>query len=177
MVIPMTHGTMNPEQETATENLATHSPEGGAVPSSVSRVPRSVQKGFSLIELIVVVTIIGILAAVAIVNVRFAQRKAAEAALKDNLFQLRKCIDNFYADKQHYPASLEELVPNYVRRIPPDPITKQTDWELVMDDPLSLEEGEAPAETDPQAMEQPGIVDVKSKAPGETLDHVPYSDL
>jgi len=137
------------------------------------------QKGFTLIELIVVVTIIGILAASAIVNVRFAQRKAQEAALKDNLFQLRKCIDNFYADKQHYPASLDELVPNYVRRIPPDPITKQADWELVMDNPLDLQEGvEAiPAETDPEAMSEPGIVDVKSKAPGETLDHVPYADL
>ena len=138
------------------------------------------QKGFSLIELIVVVTIIGILAGVAIVNVRFAQRKAREAALKDNLFQLRKCIDNFYADKQRYPTSLEELVPNYVRRIPPDPMTQQADWELVMDN--ALESGAdglepIPAETDPEATGEPGIIDVKSKAPGETLDHVPYVEL
>ena len=143
----------------------------------VTRMKQRSQKGFSLIELMVVVTIIGILAAVAIVNVRFAQRKAAEAALKDNLFQLRKCIDNFYADKQRYPTSLEELVPNYVRKIPPDPITKETDWELVMDNPMDLEEGAIPAETDPEAVSEPGIVDVKSKAPGETLDHVPYADL
>jgi len=139
------------------------------------------QKGFSLIELIVVVTIIGILAAVAIVNVKFAQRKAAEAALKDNLFQLRKCIDNYYADKQHYPASLQDLVPNYVRKIPPDPITKQADWELVMDNPLENSEAggteAVPAETDPNASLEPGVIDVKSKAPGETLDHVPYADL
>ena len=138
------------------------------------------QKGFSLVELLVVVTIIGILAGVAIVNVRFAQQKAREAALKDNLFQLRKCIDNFYADKQRYPTSLDELVPYYVRRIPPDPITGEADWELVMDNPL---EGGAdgsepiPAETDPEATGEPGIVDVKSKAPGETLTHVPYADL
>jgi len=117
---------------------------------------------------------------VAVVNVRYAQRKAREAALKDNLFQLRKCIDNFYADKQHYPTSLDELVPYYVRRIPPDPITGEADWELVMDNPL---EGGAdgaepiPAETDPEATGEPGIVDVKSKAPGETLDHVSYADL
>lgn len=138
---------------------------------------RSKQKGFSLVELLVVVTIIGILAAVAIVNVRFAQRKAQEAALKDNLFQLRKCIDNFYADKQHYPTTLEELVPYYVRRIPPDPITKQADWELIMDNPAEGGEDAIPAETDPNASTQPGIVDVKSKAPGETLDHIPYADL
>ena len=135
------------------------------------------QKGFSLIELIVVVTIIGILAGIAIVNVKFAQRKAREAALKDNLFQLRKCIDNFYADKQHYPTSLQELVPNYIRRIPPDPMTEQVDWEEVMDDPADLEEGSLSADTDPEAMTQPGVIDVKSRAPGQTLDGIPYVDL
>ena len=135
------------------------------------------QKGFSLIELIVVVTIIGILAGIAIVNVKFAQRKAREAALKDNLFQIRKCIDNFYADKQHYPTSLQELVPNYIRRIPPDPMTEQVDWEEVMDDPADLEEGSLSADTDPEAMTQPGVIDVKSRAPGQTLDGIPYVDL
>lgn len=135
------------------------------------------QKGFSLIELIVVVTIIGILAGIAIVNVKFAQRKAREAALKDNLFQIRKCIDNFYADKQHYPTSLQELVPNYIRRIPPDPMTEQVDWEEVMDDPADLEEGSLSADTDPEAMTQPGVIDVKSRAPGQTLNGIPYVDL
>lgn len=137
------------------------------------------QSGFSLIELIVVVTIIGILAAVAIVNVKYAQRKAREAALRDNLFQMRKCIDNFYADKQRYPSSLEELVPNYLRAIPPDPITQQKDWEEVMDDPMDLDaEGSSfSAETDPEAMTQPGVIDVKSRAEGVTLDNVPYADL
>jgi general secretion pathway protein G len=134
------------------------------------------QRGFSLIELIVVVTIIGILAGIALINVRTAQTKAREAALKDNLFQMRKAIDNFYADKQRYPASLEELVPNYIRRIPSDPITMQQDLETVMDDPLSLD-GEMSADTDPNAMSQPGIVDVKSRAEGQTLDNVPYSEL
>ena len=139
-----------------------------------SLLSRRSQRGFSLIELIVVVTIIGILAGIALINVRTAQTKAREAALKDNLFQMRKAIDNFYADKQRYPSSLEELVPNYVRRIPADPITMQQDWETVMDDPLS-EEGSA--ETDPEAMTQPGIIDVKSRAEGQTLDNVPYSEL
>lgn len=138
---------------------------------------RSSQRGFSLIELIVVVTIIGILAGIALINVRTAQTKAREAALKDNLFQMRKAIDNFYADKQRYPASLEELVPNYIRKIPADPITMQQDWETVMDDPLS-QEGGMSAETDPNAMGgQPGVVDVKSRAEGQTLDNVPYSEL
>ena len=142
---------------------------------------RSKQSGFTLIELIVVVTIIGILAGIAVVNVKFAQRKAREAALKDNLHKMRGAIDNFYADKQRYPASLQELVPNYMRRIPPDPITQQVDWEEIIDDPLALGTGgeePIPAETDPNAMNQPpGVVDVKSKAEGSTLENVPYSEL
>jgi general secretion pathway protein G len=138
------------------------------------------QKGFTLIELIIVVTIIGILAGLAIVNVRFAQRKAREAALMDNLATMRKAIDNFYADKQRYPSDLNELVPNYMRSVPKDPITKQADWEVIMEDPLSGGGGEGeplPAETDPQAMSQPGVTDVKSVAEGVTLDNVPYSEL
>jgi general secretion pathway protein G len=146
---------------------------------------RSKQKGFTLIELIIVVTIIGILAGLAIVNVRFAQRKAREAALMANLSTLRKAIDNFYADKQHYPTDLNELAPNYVKTIPKDPITKQADWELVMDDPLSststggdgMSSEPIPSETDPQATSQPGITDVKSVAQGTTLDNVPYNEL
>jgi general secretion pathway protein G len=98
------------------------------------------QAGFSLIELIVVVTIIGILASVAVVQVKNAQRKAQEAALKDNLFEMRKAIDNFYADKQRYPNDLNELVPNYLRKIPKDPITKQDDWETVQDNPANPDE-------------------------------------
>jgi general secretion pathway protein G len=144
------------------------------VPRSSFIVPRS-QKGFSLIELIVVVTIIGILAAVAMVNVRNAVRKARETALRDNLHTMRKAIDSFYADKQRYPNDLSELVPNYLRRIPKDPMTEQEDWELVMDDPLDLEQ--MSLETDPEAVSTPGVIDVKSKAEGMTLDNVPYSDL
>lgn len=140
-------------------------------------VRRSNESGFSLIELIVVVTIIGILAGIAIINVRFAQRKAREGALRENLHQMRKAIDNFYADKQRYPANLEELVPNYIRNIPPDPITGQKDWEEVIDDPLAGGFDQPPAETDPQAMTQPGVSDVKSRAEGTTLDNVPYADL
>jgi general secretion pathway protein G len=166
---------MHTENATTPADPATLPPDG--VPRS-ARVRRSLQRGFSLIELMVVVTIIGILASAAIVNVRFAQRKAREAALKDNLFQMRKAIDNFYADKQRYPANLQELVPNYLRAIPADPMTQEVNWQEVVDDPLTAGGGEAiPAETDPQAMSQPGVVDVKSVAEGETLEGKPYSEL
>ncbi|HEX6179359.1 MAG TPA: type II secretion system protein [Thermoanaerobaculia bacterium] len=138
---------------------------------------RKKQGGFTLIELLVVVTIVGLLAGIAMVNVKFAQRKAREAALRENLHQMRKAIDNFYADKQRYPTELNELVPNYIRRIPPDPMTQQVDWEQVMEDPMDLEEGGFSSQTDPEAVSTPGVIDVKSKAPGSTLDNVPYVDL
>ena len=159
---------MNGASETLNE------PRNGVpVPRSSFRVHRSREAGFSLIELIVVVTIIGILAGVAMINVRNGVRKAQETALKENLFNLRKAIDNFYADKQKYPGDLNELVPNYIRKIPPDPITNQVDWELQMDDPSD----EQTADPDPEAVTQPGVIDVKSKAEGTTLDGVPYNEL
>jgi general secretion pathway protein G len=135
---------------------------------------RRMQKGFTLIELLVVVTIVGILAAVAVVNVKYAQRKAREAAMMDDLMKMREAIDNFYADKQRYPNDLNELVPQYLKKIPKDPITGAADWEPVMDTP----DPTAPAMTDPSGNPlQPGVVDVKSTAPGTTLDNVPYTEL
>ena len=137
-------------------------------------VKRKGQNGFSLIELIVVVTIIGILAAVAVANVKNMQRKAREAALKHNLFEMRKAIDDFYADKQRYPSDLNELVPNYLKKMPNDPITDTPDWETVIDTP----DPDAPPDSDAEGNPvQAGVSDVKSRAPGTTLDGKPYTDL
>lgn len=139
---------------------------------------RRSQQGFTLIELIVVVTIIGILAGVAIVNVKFAQQKAREAALRHDLFEMRKAIDDYYADKQKYPQSLEELkTSNYLRNIPKDPITMQADWEEVaaIVDPTGSDPNALPV--DPTAESEggpPGIFDVRSTAPGNGLDGTPY---
>lgn len=168
--------TMSLEKTTGTPLPASSNQQRAAAKRAPLRLRRPGASGFTLIELIVVVTIIGILAAVAMVNVKYATRKAREAALKDNLHTMRKAIDTFYADKQRYPADLNELVPGYMRRLPADPITGQPDWEVVMDDPLS-QDGEMSADPDPEAIQQPGVVDVKSRAEGTTLDNVPYSDL
>jgi len=138
--------------------------------------PKKQQAGFTLIELIVVVTIIGILAGVAISNVKWAQQKAREAALRHDLFEMRKAIDDYYADKQKYPDSLQALVGDkYLRRLPLDPITQRSDWEEVQasTDP-----------TDPAAVDTsgnnasltPGIIDVRSAAPGNGLDGTPFHD-
>lgn len=140
------------------------------------RTRRGSQSGFTLIELIVVVAIIGILAAIAVVNVRNAQRKARETALMDDLHEMRKALDDFYADKQRYPSDLNELVSeHYIRKIPPDPITQKADWQTVLDQPASPDEA---LDTNSDAASKgPGIVDIKSNAVGKTLDGRPYSDL
>ena len=137
------------------------------------------QRGFTLIELIVVVTIIGILAGVAIANVKYAQQKAREAALRHDLFEMRKAIDDYYADKQKYPESLQALVDaHYLRALPKDPITMQADWEEVAAtiDPTGSDPNAIPV--DPTAADQeggpPGIYDVHSSAPGNGLDGTPY---
>jgi len=135
------------------------------------------QKGFTLIELIVVVTIIGILAGVAISNVKWAQQKAREAALRHDLFEIRKAIDDYYADKQKYPDSLQTLVSDkYLRKLPPDPITQRVDWEEVQattdpNDPAAVDTSGGNASL------TPGIIDVRSAAPGNALDGTPYHDL
>jgi general secretion pathway protein G len=132
-------------------------------------------RGFTIIELLVVVTIIGILAGIAIVNVVNAQRKAAENVLKANLHNMRKAIDDFYADKQRFPSSIQELVDEkYMRKIPVDPITKSADtWQPIAEEP-SLDTAVDPL-ADPTL--GPGITDVKSGAEGMTLDGVPYNEL
>ncbi|HXI12557.1 MAG TPA: prepilin-type N-terminal cleavage/methylation domain-containing protein [Thermoanaerobaculia bacterium] len=132
--------------------------------------------GFTLIELIVVVTIVGLLAGIAVVNVRNAQRKTAEKVCQADLALLRKGIDDFYADKQRYPSSLEELVTEkYLRRIPPDPLTKQADWEEIAEEASTATD----ASGDEPGAAGPGIVDVKTRAEGQTLDDPPrdYSDF
>lgn len=131
-------------------------------------------RGFTLIELMVVISIIGILAGIAVVSVKNWQRKARETALMKDLHDMREAIDNFYADKQRYPSDLNELVPHYLKRIPADPITKTPDWEPIMETP----DPDAPESTDESGNPvAPGVVDVKSKAIGATLDNVPYSEL
>ena len=123
----------------------------------------------------VVISIIGILAGIAVVQVKNMQRKARETALRKDLHDMREAIDNFYADKQRYPADLNELVPKYLQRIPKDPITKAQDWDVVAQQP----DADEPANNDATGIPvAPGIQDVKSKAPGSTMDdNVPYTEL
>jgi general secretion pathway protein G len=126
------------------------------------------QRGFTLIELLIVITLITILATMGIVQYRNSVQSTREAILRTDLFLMRDAIDQYYADKSKYPASLDALVSDgYMRKIPEDPITKSADtWQTV------------PAEPDPgNPSAEPGIYDVKSGATGTALDGSSYADF
>jgi general secretion pathway protein G len=123
--------------------------------------------GFTLIELLVVTTLIFVLAGMALVQYQSSVRRSREAVLKQDLYRMRDAIDQFYADKNKYPASLDELVSEkYLRAVPQDPFTGASDtWQTVMSDPDPL---------NPTA--QPGIYDVKSGSEETALDGTKYSE-
>lgn len=122
--------------------------------------------GFTLIEMILVIAIMGILLALAVPNYRTTVRASQEAVLHDDLFQMRSLIDQYTLDKQEAPQSLDDLVSaGYLRAIPVDPIThSSSSWQTESDDTLM-----SPDQT------QSGIVNVHSGASGVGLDGTPYS--
>ena len=124
-------------------------------------------RGFTFVELMVVLTIVVILITMAIPIYNRTIIRAKESVLKNNLFTLRTVIDNYTYDKQKAPQSLQDLVSEgYLREIPIDPMTgsNQT-WKTIMEDASqSVNQSE------------PGIFDVKSGSDKMSLDGTPYSD-
>ena len=120
-------------------------------------------RGFTLIEMLVVMAIIGGLLALAAPRYFQHVDRAKETVLRSDLAGMRDALDKFFADTGRYPANLEELVSSrYLRKVPPDPITESTSsWRVV-----------APA--DPTLG---GVYDVKSGADGLTRDGRPYGEL
>jgi general secretion pathway protein G len=124
-------------------------------------------RGFTLIELMVVMALIVILATIGMSQYRQSIQFTRESVLRDDLFKMRDAIDQYYADKNQYPSALDDLVSGgYMRALPKDPFTNSTSsWQAV------------PAEADPgNPGAPPGVYDVKSGAEGTALDGTSYSD-
>jgi general secretion pathway protein G len=136
--------------------------------------PRSRQSGFTLLELIIVIAIVGILATIAMPALKNVPVRARESVLKNNLHTLRDMIDQYYGDKGKYPTALDDLVSEkYVRALPIDPMThSSTTWIPVYEE---IDPDHPPAETESDPA-KPGIVDVHSGAPGNSLDGTPYKE-
>jgi general secretion pathway protein G len=125
------------------------------------------RRGFTFVELMVVISIIVILISIAIPIYNNTIRRANESVLKNNLFTLRTVIDNYTGDKLKAPQSLQELVSaGYLREIPYDPMTRSNQtWKTIMEDASqSVNQSE------------PGIFDVKSGSDKTGSDNTPYSE-
>lgn len=131
------------------------------------------QRGFTLLELLVVMTIVGILAAIAVPALRDSPQRAREAALRGDLYTFRSVFDQYHGDKGFYPADLQTLVTEgYMRRIPNDPMTKSADTWVLAYEEASTDAGTQSVDQ-PQ---QPGIIDIHSGSTGKGLDGTAYKD-
>ncbi len=133
--------------------------------STPDRQPPTPARGFTLLELMIVISIIIVLAMVVMPQYNRFTLQARETALRDNLFQMRKMIDQYAADKGKMAQSLDELVSaNYLRDIPIDPITGERDWILEMGEDVNAIDGGQ------------GVSNVCSSSPETASDGSSYND-
>jgi general secretion pathway protein G len=133
----------------------------------VGKAMKRARRGFTLIELMVVMAIVSVLLAIAVPIYQKSIVRAKESVLRNNLFTLRTMIDEYTVDKQKAPESLQDLVSGgYLRQVPQDPITvSDQTWRTVME--------ETPVGG---SSSSPGIFDVHSGSDKTSLDGTPYAD-
>ena len=125
------------------------------------------RRGFTLIEMMIVMAIIVTLIAIAVPYYQKAIIRARESVLHNNLFAMRNAIDEYTYDKQKAPQTLQDLVTEgYLRSVPKDPITDSADtWKVIMEDANQA-----------VSSAEPGIFDVRSGSDKTSLEGTPYSE-
>ncbi|PLX92216.1 MAG: general secretion pathway protein GspG [Desulfuromonas sp.] len=133
----------------------------------MKREHRVKERGFTLIELMVVMSIIGILVSIAVPSYQRSVIQARETVLLEDLYQMRRAIDGYFADRARYPDSLEELVEGrYLRGLPRDPFTGESEsWETLPPEP-----------SDNGEITEGGVFDVHSGSDLVGLNGIPYNE-
>lgn len=131
----------------------------------IGKLRSTAQKGFSLLELMIAMFIMIILLSVAVPVYQRSVQHARETVLKENLWQMRRAIDQFAADKGRLPKSVDELVENkYLREVPTDPILEKAEWKEVQGEDTNSPDAEQ------------GLKDIKSLAEGQDTDGKEFSE-
>jgi general secretion pathway protein G len=133
----------------------------------VGAIRRGRSKGFTLMELLVVMTVIALLASVGIVGYRHSVKATKEAVLRENLFILNHALEQFKADRGRYPTSIAQLREReYVREIPIDPFTKSKETWRAEFEQMDSDSGDG----------EPGIIRIRSGSDELSEDNIPYSE-
>lgn len=133
--------------------------------SRVANRKSPMERGFTLLELMITMFIIIILLSVALPTYQKSVQQARETVLKENLFQIRRAIDQYTADKGKLPQSLDDLVKSeYLREKPIDPVTEKAEWTEITGEDTNSNEAEQ------------GLKDVKSTAEGEDDEGKRYEE-
>jgi general secretion pathway protein G len=153
------------EREMGKGELRMNETEFSRSPLPLTLYPHQNRRGFTLLELMIVITIVIILAAIVLPQYQKTILTTREAVLREDLYKMRTLLDQYSADKQKLPQSLDDLVSGgYVRELPKDPMTGQADWSTVTGEDPNSNDGEQ------------GVINVHSASGDTSSEGTPYSE-